>query len=166
MLALVWPASWALLIPIVVIEGAIARSYLGVSWRRSLGVSGAANFVSTLLGIPMTWGLGVVAESLVAAAFVHLGRDRSAHPSELATAILMAPWLGSNGTTWMVVVASIVLCIPFFFASVWIEFLVANAVLREIETAGVKGWAWRANAASYGGIVVLLLGLLAWTLSS
>jgi hypothetical protein len=37
-------------------------------------------------------------------------------------------------------------------------------MLHEIEETGVKGWAWRANAATYGGIVVLLLGLLAWTL--
>lgn len=39
-----------------------------------------------------------------------------------------------------------------------IESLVANWVLEEIEETGVLGWAWRANAVTYGAIALFLVG--------
>ncbi len=165
MLVLVWPASWVLYIPIALVEAAVARRHLGLSWRRALKVATAANLVSTLVGIPLTWGVGVLAESFIGPVLpfpIH----PSSTTSQVIESIVMAPWLGSNVESWMVTLAALSLCVPFFFVSVWAEYLVANWLLHDIEEAGVKGWAWRANGASYGAIAVLLAGLLGWALSS
>jgi hypothetical protein len=56
MLALVWPASWMLFIPIVAIEAWIARKVVGLTVKRCILASTAANAVSTLVGIPLVWG--------------------------------------------------------------------------------------------------------------
>lgn len=55
MLALIWPASWILFMPIVLVEGAVARRVFGVAWPRAIRLAAGANAVSTLAGIPATW---------------------------------------------------------------------------------------------------------------
>ena len=49
MLALIWPASWILFIPIVAIEAWIAREVVGLTVKRCILASTAANAVSTLV---------------------------------------------------------------------------------------------------------------------
>ncbi len=50
----VLPLTWGLLIPIIVIEAFIANRIFGWGYRRSFVMSFIANFISTLIGIPVS----------------------------------------------------------------------------------------------------------------
>ena len=163
MLAFVWPASWALLLPVILVEAAVGQRILDVSFVRALKISTLANLTSTLLGVPLTWVAGVAAEM----GFMWMISGTNAkwvsalEHLQWPFLLVTAPWLGPEPTPWMLVVASMLLCVPFFFVSVWSEALVARPLLRERSAEQIRRWAWHANLITYGGIVALLLGLLA-----
>ncbi len=72
---------------------------------------------------------------------------------------LLAPaWLGPDAKMPIVHAASMVLCVPFFLVSVWIEQRLAWRWERGLSVGLIKRWAWRANSATYALIV---LGLAA-----
>ena len=60
MLFVVWPPLVLLLLPVIAIEASCAHRVLGLDWRRALSVSGRANLISTLLGVPLAWLLIVL----------------------------------------------------------------------------------------------------------
>jgi hypothetical protein len=164
MLVLIWPASWILLLPIVLVEAAIAYRLLGLKARRSLLVSAVANTVSTLVGIPLTWAVLAAAEILATKG----GRAYGLYtwPRRLLAFTVQAPWLVpyEEHLDWLIPAAAIVLCIPFFFVSVYLEYQVARRVLKEIGPERVRHWSWRANLATYGAIVMALAVMLALAL--
>jgi hypothetical protein len=51
--AVIWPAAWVLLIPVILIEAAVAVPTLGLRYGAGLRMSGAANLISTLFGVPL-----------------------------------------------------------------------------------------------------------------
>ena len=57
MIIAIWPASWLLYCPVVLIEAVVARRSLSRGLVEGLGVSAAADLASTLIGIPVTWFL-------------------------------------------------------------------------------------------------------------
>ena len=68
MLVVLWPGSWLVLLPVIVVEALVARRLLHLEFRESLKLSAVANLWSTLVGIPMTWCvlllLGLIAKPL------------------------------------------------------------------------------------------------------
>ena len=96
-IAIVWPVAWFALVPVILIEAAVACRVLGWSYGRSLTMASAANLLSTLVGVPIgscliplpllsyieSWwflptmvlslyGLSVVSEAFVADKFMDL----------------------------------------------------------------------------------------------
>jgi len=159
MLALVWPASWVLFVPVVALEAWFARKIPGMPFKRCALASAAANAVSTLVGIPLVWVLLLVADFGLGGSSAH-GTDTLWLRMYAVT--VQAPWLipYESELTWMVPAAAIVLLVPFFFASVFIERAV---FLRFCESQSdlVRRWSWRANLASYGLLLAVLVGVLA-----
>ncbi|MBI4271066.1 MAG: hypothetical protein HY615_12080 [Candidatus Rokubacteria bacterium] len=165
MIVLVWPAAWALLAPIVLLEAEIARRRLALTYRRGVQVTAIVNIVSMLVGIPVTWGVLVVVE-LVATGGRALGLGTLAR--RIAAVTVQSPWLipYEADLGWMIPVAALVLCVPFFFMSVFVEAFIARRLLASHAPAHVRSWSWRANLASYGAIVALgAAGLLYSTLT-
>ena len=121
MLVLLWPAAWALLVPVVLLEAEVARRRLALTYRDGLRVAGVANAVSTF------------------------------------AVTVQSPWLipYEADLGWMIPVAALVLCVPFFFMSVFVEAFIARRLLASHAPAHVRSWSWRANLASYGAIVAL-----------
>jgi len=154
MLVLLWPAAWALLVPVVLLEAEVARRRLALPYRDGLRVAGVANAVSTFVGIPVTWGVLVVVE-LVATGGRALGLGTLA--GRIAAVTVQSPWLipYEADLDWMIPVAALVLCVPFFFMSVFVEAFIARRLLASHAPAHVRSWSWRANLASYGAIVAL-----------
>ena len=142
MLVLVWPGAWLALLPVVLVEALVARRLLRLGFRRSLKVALVANLVSTGVGIPVTWFALVLVEML-GAALGFAGATLAGITSEpgrwfqIAFFPFMAAWL-PDGAPWMVVAAAVILCVPFYFVSVWLEFLVARRLLPEFEPVQVK----------------------------
>jgi hypothetical protein len=121
MLALIWPASWVLFIPIVAVEAWLARKIVGLTVKRSVLASTVANAVSTLVGIPLVWGLLVLIEAVIP----HAGDARGIDSfwRRVYAVTVQAPWLipYESELHWMVPLAAMVLLVPFFFASVFLE---------------------------------------------
>ena len=65
MIVLLWPGFWILFVPVVLLEGQIARRLFGLPWRDAIRLSGRANFYSTLAGIPGAWLALLVVEFAV-----------------------------------------------------------------------------------------------------
>jgi hypothetical protein len=156
MLAVAWPVSWVLFLPIVLLEASIAHRTLRSSWPTSLKLAGAANLLSTLLGIPLAW-LGVLALQLAVMATLPPLR------SPWILVPLYAAWLPpmTAARPWLIPLAAAALCVPCFLVSVWIEGKVALG-FKGFDPVEVRRWAWRANLCSYGLLVpgLLVMALL------
>jgi hypothetical protein len=153
MLLLAWPASWIVFVPVVLVEAAVARRVLSLPTRDAIKLSLVANAWSTLAGIPITWALLVVLEMSVGLilAMVTGSSGSVANPLLL---LFYAPWLPPLNASWILPAAGAVLCVPFFFASVWVE---ARSAARRVPADQALRWAKRANTATYGFFLVLLL---------
>ena len=66
---------------------------------------------------------------------------------------------GTQAFDWVVPSVGIVLLIPFFFISVFVERW-AFDVKRKLDTSQVRLWSWKANLVTYGIILCLLLFIL------
>ena len=148
------------LLPIVLVEALILWRTLKIEFHRSIKAAASANALSTLVGIPVTWFLLVVLQFLT-------GGDRAfglnTPLKKLLAVTWQAPWLVPYDSSlyWMVPTAGLVLLIPFFSASWWLEHLVAKRVLKEIETKRVRRVVLYANLVSYGMFALYLLFVLA-----
>jgi len=160
MLYLVWPASWILFVPIVLVEAAVARTLLRLATLRALLVSAVSNAASTLVGIPLTWLLLAVLEILATSGGRAYGLNT--WPRKVLAFTVQAPWLipYESDLDWLIPAAAIVLCVPFFFTSVGIEYLVARRLVRDVPTGTTSKWSWRANLLSYSLIVLGLVVVL------
>jgi len=162
MLALIWPASWVLFIPIVLIEAWVARRIIAeIAWKSSLQRTAIANAATTLAGIPLTWGLLVVVEMLLTSGGRSYGI--ATMPEKLIAVIVQAPWLipYESDLDWMIPAAAIVLLIPFFFTSVFLERWIFG-IKSPIDKTKIKTWSWKANILTYGMILFTLLCFLAY----
>jgi hypothetical protein len=164
MLALIWPISWLLLVPVILVEAAVAREVLSLSSRRALLVSTVANATSTLLGIPITWLVLLGLEILFTGGGTGYGLNTTAQ--KIVAFTVQAPWLipYEGSLHWLIPAAAIVLCIPFFFTSVYAERLVARRLATGTARSDVVRWSWRANLITYGVVVATLIVLLAMAL--
>lgn len=159
MLALLWPASWVLFIPIVIIEAWVARRIVELDWETSIAKVGIANAVSTLIGIPITWGVLVIIEIILSQGGRAYGIDTLS--GKLIAITVQAPWLipYESDLDWMVPAASIVLLIPFFFVSVFIERWIFGR-RSQIDKIKIKSWSWKANLLTYGLLQAALVCFL------
>jgi hypothetical protein len=168
MLALIWPASWVLFIPVVAIEAWLARKIVGLSVKQSVLASAVANAVSTLVGIPLVWALLVLFEMFILSNGGRaLGID--SFWQRVYAVTVQAAWLipYESELHWMVPLAAIVLLVPFFFASVFLERLVFRRFCSSSPELA-RRWSWVANGATYcfmltGLVVVLIIAIVRGT---
>ena len=156
MLFLHVPAILLALVPIIVTEAYVAKRSLGLPFKRSLGPITVANFISMLLGFPLLWIVAVVVQMLTGGGQAY----GLAHWwQKLYAVTVQAPWLipYERDLYWMTPVAALVMLIPAFFLSVWIERLVLQ-VFWPNETKGrLRPFSYRAHFASYSILVLMWL---------
>ena len=154
MLAVVWPFMWLAFLPVVAIEALVAMKMLQLRLRRALVVTAAANAVSTLVGIPVTWFVLLGIEWMPY--FIGIPDD-----TRWQTAIAVTTqwaWISPFGNLGITIpMAAIVLCVPFYFVSVWVEYLVARRMVAN-DFRQVRRFSWWANFWSYSAIVVFWAG--------
>ena len=123
-------------------------------------VASVMNIVSTLFGVPATW-LVLVGIQIVTGGGAAYGIET---PFQKFIAITwQAPWLIPYHAElyWMVPAARLVLLIPFFFGSWFIEYFIAKKMLKEIKRTSLKRAILLANLVSYGLLAVAALWFLA-----
>jgi hypothetical protein len=158
MLAVVYPGMGILLIPVIVLEVVVLRRLLGASLRRTAIMVTVSNLVSTVIGVPLTWGALVGVQALT-------GGGGAAGPSfdtflgKVLAVTWQAPWMMPYEADmyWMIPVASLVLLVPFFFTSWWIEYQLSRLFMRETEKAVLKQAVLVANLVSYALLVAAAL---------
>lgn len=160
MLAVAWPAFLFGLIPVIALE-AVIFWIRGFPFFWSLKWNAVANAVTTLAGIPMTWLALLVVEFGIAIGFGILNLDPITVPAPVESIlhilgfVFMAPWLGPFGRdeNWIVPAAMLVLMVPFFVMSYWIEsrILMARSASLDgdVEEKRVRRTCLIANAFTY-----------------
>ena len=153
MLFLAMPAFAISLLPIIAIEAIYLSKSMDLNIGRAARTAGISNFVSTIIGIPLTWFI-LVALQMITGGGSAYGIDSIF--GKILAVTWQAPWLipYEKDLDWMISVAGVVLLVPFFFASWWSEYFVSKKILPEYSPGEIKTNICKANLITYG-----LLGL-------
>ncbi len=152
MLAVAWPLFWLTFVPVVLIEAEVAHRQLGLGRKQAIKISAVANALSTLIGIPVVWVGLVLLEMAIG---YSLSGVVTIDGWQYALFPFMAAWLFPTEDVRIVFAAFMVLVIPFYIASIYLESRVARRYLAHVDAALVWKWATTANALSYACIVVV-----------
>jgi hypothetical protein len=178
MIFLTFPAMVILLLPIIILEAQLFRRWLGIQAWTAIKTSALTNIASTLVGLPVAWAVMLCLEFSAGWAIVKiavLGRIVEKWHSPIAAVvntILSAAWLvpDEKNLYWMVPVAVLVLMIPTFYLSVWIEAFIVDHMVSmpegdptNLTRTSVRRAVRDANLVSYS---LLTGGTVAWLLIS
>ncbi len=155
MIFITLPVMLVALIPIIGIEAYVLLERLGLSFWKSVEVASAANFASTVIGMPVTWFLLFLVTLLTGGGSGFGVRTAKAR---FLTVTLGASWLPpvDKTMTWMAPAAGFVLLIPFFFASWLVEYEVGIWILDEMNAANVSSAVLMGNLITYGILAALV----------
>lgn len=165
MIVFAFPAMVILLIPIIVVEGLVCKKMLGLTTWQAMKSNAFSNLASTLIGIPITWALMLILEYGTAGLANASDRIQDWH-SPLANVVfflLSSAWIAppEGNYVWLVPAATLVLLVPFFFASYGIEYMVIRQMVGMPE-GGPPNLAYprvriavrNANLITYGAMFV------------
>lgn len=158
MIVVEWPLMAAALAPVAAVEGAVVARTLGRGLRAALKDVFLANLWTTLVGVPVAWAF-MLALGLVATGGEAWGMETPAH--RLAAVTLQAAWLVpyEEHLAWMVPAAAVVLLVPCFALSVFVEDWYLGRRWPDLAPEALSAAVLRANAWSY---VLLALAGGAW----
>jgi len=161
MLFVTLPAMIVALIPIILIEAALSFRHIDLPFRRLVKTTAIANLVSTFIGLPLAWIILVVLQMGTGGGEAH-GLDT---PLQRFLAVTwQAPWLIPYDAhlDWMIPIAMLVLLVPFYFVSWWIEYLVAAKMLVDVDRQLIKRAMRNANFISYVGLALFVAVQMHW----
>jgi len=149
MIFLVMPAFALSIIPIIIVEAIYIAKYLELSGKESVKTVTISNLVSTIVGIPLTWGILVVIQIVTGGGSAY-GLNTAV--TKILAVTWQAPWLipYESDLHWMIPIAALVLIIPFFFVSWWSEYFVTKILIKNIDTSKIKKVVRNANLITYG----------------
>ncbi len=174
MIALTWPVMLILLIPIIFAEAAFIARRFSLPIKTLLWPTAAANAASTIIGVPLTWGLLTLLEmgfweGISRTKIIGSGGWNSPLEKIVGT-ILSAPWLApvEGSAWWAIPLAALVLLVPFFFVSVWSERWVVQRLFKpqsSLDSRPSEEMNWQilrkavrdANLISYGFLFALAI---------
>jgi hypothetical protein len=147
MIIVSFPAMVLALIPIIFIEAYIMKKG-GIVFESALKGAAISNIASTIIGIPLAWAVLLFIQFGV---YAEMDKHGFEMPSfgPLLTAALNAPMLGPTGSPWQIDIAFLVLLIPFFWVSYFIERRVLRKSLKEYPKDVIHKVCFKANIASY-----------------
>jgi hypothetical protein len=160
MLVLAYPVLLYLLALVVLIEAVYLWWKLRTRWWRTIAQVSLANGLTMLLGYPLMWLIYAILEIslfwVIDRSHLHLIENL---PDTMATRIvgiiLSAAWLGPvEHAYWPILLAFVVLLIPSFFLSAFVEahLLDQSGWLNSEKDVGRS--VWRANILSYAVLTI------------
>lgn len=159
MLAVSLPAFVIMLIPVIWVEAMIFK-HAGFDYDWALKWSGIANIVTTVIGVPMTWGVLTTLE-LIATDGGHCP-SLDTLSEKIRGVLISAPWLcPDEERQWLVPAAYLVLLVPFFLVSWKVESFIIRRGNRHLDPLSIDRTCLRANLVSY---VLMALFPLSWYL--
>lgn len=161
MLPFAYPVILLFLLPVIGIEVLYLRARLKTSWRETLSATSKANLVTMLLGYPLAWIVFLGVELLLWLGLSATGiSDRlkwaPGHAiGKMTIVATSAAWMGPVKDRWAIPFAFVILLIPSFFVSGFVE-------ARLLER---QGWlhsahpcsraVWQANVISYAFLAIV-----------
>jgi hypothetical protein len=145
------PVAAVALLPIALVESLvtlpIVKQRFGPTAVRVL----AANALSTFVGIPIAW-IGMLIVNFATTGTRAYGFDTPWNAFQ--SVVLQASWLVpyENQLPWLIPAATLILLVPYFLVSVFVERWLLRRQFRDVEPRRVSRAAWLANAVSYGGL--------------
>jgi len=157
MIAVEVPLMAMAFVPIVLLEAFVFAKRLEVPYRRAFKAVTAANVFSTVVGVPLAWFV-MFLPACVGGEMMHLELPDSPVGAILSV-LCGSAWLGpiAENDSWRLPTALLVLLVPTYFTSVWLEWWAVERQFDDLPRARVKKAVWAANSASY--LVLFLLGL-------
>jgi hypothetical protein len=178
MLAVTLPGMVILLLPVIALESVIARKEFS-GWWPAWRTIALANLFSTFVGVPWAW-LQVMLFQMISSMFLALaGYMIPSTPTESSNtwayvfAVLFSPaWLVpfrgfEEALYWTVPLSTLVLLLPYCYASYRSELWMAERLLRRqgASAPGLARLLLRANVCSYAVIGFGLVVWLGWALT-
>lgn len=164
MLWLAYPVLLELLLLVILIEALYLKLKLHTAWWRTAGTVAVANIATMLLGFPLMWLIYVMLELSLfwtldrAGVLNHFGKFSGTTAARIIGIVLSAAWMGDPGAHrhWPILLAFVVLLIPSFFLSGYVEAWILNQndrlSLQGCDIRSVR----QANVVSY--IIVAAIG--------
>jgi hypothetical protein len=178
MIFITWPVMVFLLLPIIAAEWAFIIHRTSLQKSKALWATAAANALSTIVGIPLTWGVLFLCEMGFGGVLAHIpklgNRSWNSPLEQIVGTILSSPWIAPVGKSgsWAVPLAALVLLIPFYFVSVWVEQKVMEHMLpvtasldaqpSEVNERVLRSAVRGANLISYGFLFAFATVWLSW----
>jgi hypothetical protein len=158
MLAVAWPAQWLVLIPIVLLEAEIVRRRVNLPIKQVIWPTAKANFVSTLVGVPVAWLVMLMPLMVVSFGYTLFPAEYDV-PVWLQYLVfpLTAAWVSGSGI-WQAYFAFVVLAVPFCLVSIFLEKGVLWKAFPDIERDEINRAVVQANVSSY---ILLTVGAAA-----
>ena len=158
-------AIFSALVPIVLIEAYSAKKILGLTIGQAIGPISASNFASMLIGFPVLWMFWLSAQQLVGGNDVH---SLTTWWKKLYAVTVQAPWLLHSGRDlyWMVPAAAIVMLVPAYFLSVWVERLVLSWFWKDEDKSRLTKFSFMAHVPSYATLVFFWCVFGAYSMSN
>jgi hypothetical protein len=159
MIVVIEPPLIVLLIPIILIEAHVLRKGVDIPIGRARRVAIASNLVSTLAGVPMTWGVLLMLQSVFGYTDGGTGT--------LTRFLFGAAWIAGEGqSTWYFAAVIAYLVVLFFLASWGIEYLVSRQMLADCPPREVNRAVLRGNVYSYLLLAVAIAAYLGVALAT
>jgi hypothetical protein len=165
MIFLQLPAMVIVLMPVVALEAFLISRWLNLTYKETVGPVALANVASTLLGVPLAWGIALVAgfgialPLALAANHWHWTWFDGSPWGLVVQCILGMAWLGpvEGHVTWMIPLAAACLLVPSYFISVWCERQICRRYWHRVELGKIRDSVQRANLISYACLLVLAI---------
>ena len=156
MIVVTMPQMVIAFIPIVLIEAFLSKSYIKLPLNELFRVMFKANIFSTFIGIPVTWLVLVIIQIISGGGSAY---GLSTPLEKLAAVTWQAPWLipYEGEAHWMIPTAMLVMLIPFYFASWFIEYKIAKRILNSVESKLLNRTIRNVNFVSYSGVATYVL---------
>lgn len=163
MLFVAMPAFLISLIPIIAIETWYISRGLKLALGQALKTVSISNVISTVVGIPVTWFLLVLIQMVTGGGSAY---GAQTFMGKVLAVTWQAPWLipYEQDLNWMIPTAGLVLLVPFFFMSWWLEYLVTKKLLKTLPALSIKNKVRNANIITYLLLALWPIGF--WVLSS
>jgi len=164
MLPFAYPVILVFLLPVIAIEATYIRLRLHTEWGNTIAATTKANLITMLLGFPLSWLFFFILEMAFWLALTFSGIESHVHwtlnsgLTDFLIVVTSAAWMGPVEERWAIPVAYVVLLIPSFVFSGYLESRLLERGWLKYEGQSAR-IIWQANVLSY--IFLALVGSFA-----
>ena len=142
------PSMLMALPAVIAIEMLLAKLRYQIPFGANLKGVTLSNLASTVIGIPLAW-LTMLALNILTTGTGAMGLNT---PMRLfQSLVLQSSWLVPyrEQLPWMIPAATLVLLVPYFFASVYSERIALRFLWADIPRETIRGFTWLGNLITY-----------------